>query len=512
MSHAVNRRSFLVRSSAVGAAGVGAGLGDLAFLSKLRPVSADEARPEPSAVRLRPEIEPLVTLLEETPRDEVIERVADKIRRGTSYREIVAALMLAGVKNVQPRPSVGFKFHAVLVVNSAHIASVSSPDGDRWLPILWAIDNFKSAQARDEREGNWTMGPVEESAVPPATKALKEFRRAMDKWDEPAADAAVAALARTAGANQVFEEFFRYGARDYRSIGHKAIYVANSWRTLDMIGWQHAEPVLRSLAYALLNHQGEPNPAESDLTADRAWRRNESLAEAIRDDWQEGELSKDATTEMLSALREGSSDDAADKAIELINRRVNPQSVWDACLVGAGELLMRQPGIVALHAMTTSNALRYAYDASGSDNTRRMLLLQNASFLPLFREGMGGRGRVRDRAVDELEATPPESDGAEAIAEVFADVSEDRLRAARKILALLENGTPAGDLIDAARRLVFLKGDDSHDYKFSSAALEDYYKVSPKWRDRYLAASVFNLHGSGEEDNPLTHRIRSALA
>jgi hypothetical protein len=509
MNSAWNRRSFLVRTSAAGAV---AGLGDLAFLTKLRPVSAEEARPESSVVRLRPEIEPLVALLEETPRDEVLERVAHKIRHGTSYRELVAALLLAGVKNVQPRPSVGFKFHAVLVVNSAHLASISSPDGDRWLPILWAIDNFKSSQARDEQEGNWTMQAVDESTVPPATKAVAAFRQAMDRWDESAADAAVAGLARTAGANQVFEEFFRYGARDFRSIGHKAIYVANSWRTLDTIGWQHAEPVLRSLAYALLNHEGEPNPAQSDLGPDRAWRRNESLAEEIRRDWLEGELSGDATTEMLATLREGSSEDACDKVVELINRGVAPQSVWDACLVGAGELLMRQPGIVALHAMTSTNALRYAFDASGNDNTRRMLLLQNAAFLTLFREAMGGRGRVSDEAVDRLEGLSPEAEGEAAIAEIFADVSEDRMRAAQKIFAVLQDGRPAGEIIDAARRLVFLKGDDSHDYKFSSAALEDYYKVSPAWRDRYLAASVFNLHGSGEPDNPLTHRIRSALA
>ena len=50
----------------------------------------------------------------------------------------------------------------------------------------------------------------------------------------------------------------RYGARDFRDIGHKAIYVANAWRTLQTIGWQHAEPVLRSLAYALLDHERRP--------------------------------------------------------------------------------------------------------------------------------------------------------------------------------------------------------------------------------------------------------------
>src|SRR5262249_9624001 len=129
--------------------------------------------------------------------------------------------------------------HAVLVVNSAHLASLASPDSDRWLPIFWALDYFKDSQARDVREGNWTMGPVDEGAVPPARKAKAAFISAMDNWDEEAADAATAGLARTAGANETYELFFRYGARDFRSIGHKAIYVANSWRTLQCIGWQH---------------------------------------------------------------------------------------------------------------------------------------------------------------------------------------------------------------------------------------------------------------------------------
>ena len=40
----------------------------------------------------------------------------------------------------------------------------------------------------------------------------------------------------------------------------------------------------------------------------------------------------------------------------------------------------------------------------------------------------------------------------------------------------------AEPLMNMARRLVFLKGTDAHDYKFSSAVLEDYAHVSPAWR------------------------------
>jgi len=501
------RRRFLQSTAAGGAL---CGLGDLGFLSALRPVSAAEAAPDPRVVQLRPEIEPLVRLLEETPRDRLLEEVAARIHRGTTYTEVLAALLLAGVRNVQPRPSVGFKFHAVLVVNSAHLASMASPDEHRWLPIFWALDHFKSSQARDVEENDWTMAPVDEAKVPGAAAARKAFVKAMDNWDEEAADAAVAGLARTAGANEVFELFFRYGARDFRSIGHKAIFVANSWRTLQCIGWQHAEPVLRSLAYALQMHEGD-NPARRDTEADLPWRRNLELAGNIQDDWLEGRVDDDATRDMLSVLREGTHEDACDKTVELLNAGVSAQSVWDAILCGAGELLMCQPGIVALHAVTSSNALRFAFQASGDDQTRRMMLLQNAAFVPLFRQAARGRGDVKDVRIDQLQPGDVTANETEAVDEIFAAVSSDRMAAAGKVLAHLARQATPTSLIDAARVLVFLKGRDSHDYKFSSAALEDHVHLSPGWRERYLASSVFNLKGTGDRDNQLVERIRAAL-
>ena len=354
----------------------------------LAPVSAAEAQRDPGTVRFQPDIEPLVRLLEDTPREHLLEEVAVRIRDGLSYREVLAALLLAGVRNVQPRPAVGFKFHAVLVVNSAHLASLSSPDADRWLPIFWALDYFKSSQAQDEREGNWTMPPVDEATVPAADKADVAFRQAMDQWDESAADSAIAGLVRTRGADQLFEVFVRYGARDFRSIGHKAIYVSNGFRTLQCIGWRYSEPVLRSLAYALLNHEGQPNPAENDLGNDRPWRENLVLAQHIRPAWPQGRIDDGATRRLLESLRVDSPTLVCQQIVEILNAGVSPQSVYDALFAAAGEMLMRQPGIVSLHASTTTNAMRYAFDTAADDATRRMLLLQNAAFLPLFREQM----------------------------------------------------------------------------------------------------------------------------
>jgi hypothetical protein len=498
------RRSFLKSTTC---AGTLATLGNLGWLGRLPSVSAAEATMPPHLVQFHPEIEPLVRLLEDTPRDRVLEEVASRVRKGLSYREVLAALLLAGVRSVQPRP-VGFKFHAVLVVNSAHLASLASPDSDRWLPIFWAIDQFKSSQAANVKEGDWHMSSIDEASVPKSDKAKQAFIEAMDNWDESAADAAIVGLARIASVDELFEIFVRYGARDFRDIGHKAIYVANSFRTLEVIGWHHAEPVLRSLAYALLDRSGaKENPAKADLPADRPLRENLLLVKQIREGWLDGKADEDASKEMLLATRSASTSDASALVLKLLNKGAAPQSLFDAFFNGAGEMLMQAPGIISLHAMTFTNAIHYAWHRVQSDETRRMLLLQNAAFLPLY------RGNREDKGIhiDTLEAITPKAQGDEAVAEIFADIGKDRLTAARKMLGYLKDNPNPKPIADAARRLIFLKGNNAHDYKFSSAVLEDYERLAPAWRDRLLAASVFNFRGSGEKDNDLVQRTRSAL-
>src|SRR3989442_1003946 len=103
------------------------------------------------------------------------------------------------------------------------------------------LDNLPSAEAQNQPNRVRFHGDTE----------------AMDNWDEEGSDRAVCGFVRAAGASEVIETFWRYGCRDFRDIGHKAIYVANAWRTLQTIGWRHAEPVMRSLAFALLQHEGE---------------------------------------------------------------------------------------------------------------------------------------------------------------------------------------------------------------------------------------------------------------
>lgn len=502
-----NRREFL-RRSAGSAAAVSGGL---SFLSRLPLVSADEASVKPELVKFASQIEPLVQLIEETPRKKLLERVAARIQSGSSYRDVLAALFLAGIRNVQPRPSVGFKFHCVLVVNACHLASLSGPDEDRWLPLFWALDYFKSSQADEAQSSGWRMQAVNDSLVPDAAHARSMFVEAMDRWDVEKADAATAGLVRTAGATEVFNLFARYAARDYRSIGHKSIFLANSWRTLQVIGWEFAEPVLRSLTFALLNHTGEPNPAENDLAADRPWRENEQLLERIPANWLSGRFDKSVPNRLLAAFRNDMPEAAAAIAADALSRGSGPQSVWDGVFVGAGELLMRQPGIIGLHGLTTANAMYYLWKNANDDRVRQRLLLQACSFNPMFRSSASGRGKLGQQTIETLTKTELKTNGEKPVDEILAEISGNPTQAAQKLYTYLSSGGKADEFVDEARRVLFIKGRNAHDYKFSSAVLEDYRHISPVNRDRFLATAVFNLKGSGDRDSGLVERTRAAL-
>ncbi len=229
-----------------------------------------------------------------------------------------------------------------------------------------------------------------------------------------------------------------------------------------------------------------------------------------------------ATTALLQVIRQATPEAASGEAVKMLNQGISPGSLWDAAILAACELLMHKPDILAIHATTSTNALHYIFSASGDDTTRRLALLQAIGWQPMFR----GRNKLTDAdGIDSLKINPDIalSSGDEAVGEIFATMSDDRKKAAAKAQAYLGRGGSPDLFFDAARRMIFHKGHDSHDYKYGAALSEEFlWSTDPKWRgpDRRGVNFLFPrrqnarqpAHEAGQRGRRDRHELSSSLS
>lgn len=484
----------------------------------------------------RADIHDLLSLLQDTPRSQIVERVVARIRSGTSYEDLLAALTLATVRNVSPYPDVGFKYHAVMVLHAIHHTTRGTPSAERWLPMLWAVDYFKEEQADERHSGGWTMAarPPVPTPAPSPDQARSALAAALDNWDLESADTAVVNFASVAQPRDVFQLLWKYGARDFRGIGHKAITVQNAHRMLNLLGWEHRDPVLRSTVAALVNFYEDPNPSTTELREEAAWRQNTALRREIPEIWLQGRLDSAASADVLAALRESDTLETGRAVVDFLRDGISPDSIWHAVHAAGAELLMTDPGVVPLHAQTVSNALQYAFRQSSDPGTRQLMLLQGAAFIPRFR-GMSGRARRGVARLEELAPLPVEAPVAsgtsasgtdatgagtsgaaatfsDALDEIFSTGRDARAQAMGKTLGYLEAGGALQPLVDRIRHYLVANGTNSHHYKFAEAAIEN-HAVSPRspWRDRYLAAGFAYFNGPWNRTNATVRGARELL-
>ena len=465
-------------------------------------------------VRFSADIEPLVRLIEDTARSECVEVIARRLRSGLSYRELLSALFLAGIRNVSPQPP-GFKFHCVFVLHSVNQLSLDAPEDERLLPLLWALDYFKESQQRDLDQDDFCLR-APKAPLPGATKAWGEFHAAMESWDEERADRAITALARTKGSHEVIEGLWRYGARDYRNIGHKAIFTANTWRTLQAIGWRHAEPALRSLILGLLDFGPDRRMngyGFEDQTHHENAARAKGVLPTLPPDWiSTGSSDPRAARGVLETVRSDAPVDASTEVAKLLVRgQVNSQDVWDGIHLAAGDLMLRLPGILGVHCVTSANALHYGFRMSSDAETRLYLLLQAVGWIGQFARYMSRDDEIRSLDLAKLERADVPENAGDSTAGVLEELRANADQAARRAMGYALDHPNLTEFLRRARSMLFRKVEESHRFKYAAAIFEDLSLVSPVWRPHMLAAATYYLQGPAHPDSEVVVRARKAL-
>lgn len=498
------RRGFL-------ASGLATTLGATDALFRVGRAAAAEAPLRPDAVRFTDDIEPLVRLIEETPRDRVIEEVAVKLRQGLPYNQFLAALFLAGIRDVNPQPP-GFKFHCVFMIHSCNYLANMGPPEERLLPLFFVLDDFKKSQEDDIKLGDFVLS-TRDGNFPTLATAWDELDAGMNTWDEERADRATTTLSRETDIETIFARLWEYGARDYRNIGHKIIYVSNAWRTLEVIGRQNAGPVLRSIVLGLLDF-GKDEVVNNYGYADQCYHANKKLAgeamSGMPGSWS-GDAPNEAVTQALIAdIHAGNFAELCPAVVKrLQSGECQAHAVWDAIHMAACELMIGSPGVVGAHPVTSANAMRFAFNTAKDPQTKLLLLLQGVGWTCQFRNFMPPK-EGRSAPILSLEPETISDDPESACAAVFDAIGPDTARASRLALAYAKKHDPAR-LMDMARRLVFTKSTEHHMYKWPAAVFEDARLASPQYLPHMLAASVYYIPGSRRPDTAVIQRALQAM-
>lgn len=482
ISNAISRRCLLKYLGAAGSAGC-------------LPTLAAPAR-----------LDSFARILIDTDRADILGASLMWLQNGLTSKDFLRGLQLAAAATISPYPAVGFKFHAAMAPQSYWLTIRALSGRKRWLPLLWAADYYKRAQAQQiKQQPDWIL---DSGLNPPGINGRPAFITAMEAWDLGKAETALSSLLTDQPPDTLFDLLFEYGVRDYRDIGHKAIYAANCHRMLTITASEEVTILLRSLLHALLNHRGDANPAGAETWRTASWRQTVASAENIvmqPDQKPRTELAR----QTLALLRTADAATTIDWLAERLRAGASTRALWDGIILAAGELVLRGGGFIALHANTTANACRYAYQNSGSEKTRVRLLLQSGALMAHFASSVRATS-LPERFIDTLQPVAPQSVGS-VEQQVFHTLAENRLLAARKLLGFIESGLPAEQVITPARHYLIYKASGVHDFKYLEALVENAGWLSAVWRARYLSTGAFWFNDAEQPDNDVVRQAQSLL-
>jgi hypothetical protein len=508
MKH-VTRRNFIRRSTGVAALCAA----DLSFLAQISHSAASDTTIRQGDVTFGPETDRLLRLIRTTSREECVPAFAREVKAGLSYRQFLTVLFLAAVENGDP--------HQVAQVYGAHRVSTDARVEERLLPLFWVLNRIKQESGG---KPNSAVTPFK-SELPGADRAAGIFREALLKSDAAEAERAALALARDHGPRYVMHRLWEFSVRNVGgTLGHTAIAHANSLRALEVMGWHHAEVALRYITRYIAGQKG-------DKTYTANIERLKQTSSRLPVNWARAESNRAATVELYKLLRGGNAAESCDLICsQLLSGKATAGSVWDAISLAAADSVSRHKAGGAMiggqiHAVTTTNALRYGFNLVEDPAVRLINLLQAAGVTAdFFIRHFSKEGALRDMNLLDLKSSAGKPTG--TIGDVFESLPfkgreytqktpDERAasdQACRMTLELLRNESNQAPFMQTARSFLCVKASlDPHDIKYPAAVFEDAYSVSAEWRPYLLASSVHSLHGTRSNDTPVLVQVKNAL-
>jgi hypothetical protein len=285
-------------------------------------------------------LEPLVSMMQETPADELQSRLVEKLRAGAELRTIVAAAALANSRTFGGEDYVGF--HTIMALAPALEMASELPESLRPLPVLKVV--YRNANRIQEYGGRKSevLHPVTAASLETGATGGEILRAAVRRADYDHAEQTFAALA-THPVGEAFNHL-QFAVQEEINV-HRVVLAWRAWTLLDVTGQEHAHTLLRQSVRFCVNHEQlrlenkrAPSPIRTVLPKllDQHRLLSRQFGRRKADDAWIDELGRT----VFSSERE----QAADAVAAALAEGFDPEDVGEAISVAANLLVLHDPG------------------------------------------------------------------------------------------------------------------------------------------------------------------------
>ena len=362
-------------------AGVGASLAqDLGLVS--------HAFADGSAKRLTfGEMEPLVTVMEETPTGMLLPVLVDRINDGADLRSLVTAAALANARTFGGQDYDGY--HALMALAPALQMANELPASERALPVLKVLYRNTFHIQNVGGRAHEALHPIEASSASDARPAADALRDASRARDMDRAERVFAGLMQ-GKPEDAYNELLHV-VQDHANV-HRVVLAWRSWALLDLTGRENAHALLRqSVRYCV--------DEENDLHRRFPEHPLRALLPKLMDQYKFASRAPgdrhpdDAFVASLSQTIYGSTPQQAAEAVAgALADGFAPEAIGEAISLAANQLVLHDPGrqqqdtpakpkgsvhgaSVGVHASDAANAWRNIARVSNHRNTFASLIV-----------------------------------------------------------------------------------------------------------------------------------------
>ncbi len=443
-------------------------------------------------------LEPLVSLMQETPAVKLVPVVVGQLKNGVDLRTLVAAGALANARTFGGQDYIGF--HTFMALPPALEIARSLPTEKQALPVIKVLYRNTDRIQQEGGRSKEVLHPVHVHAVsPPANasggEALQAAVRRID-WN---------------GAEQTFANLVAGSAADaFNALQaivedevdvHRVVLAWRAWAMLPIAGQEQAHSVLRqSVRYCLMQEEQlkkyNRKPSEIRTVLPKLLDQYRLMGKApgkrpADDAW---------VTHLSDTIFAGTRDQAADAVAAALAEGMATEAVGEAISLAANMLVLRDPGrpkayankpvgsvhgdSVGVHASDSANAWRNIARVSNPRNTFASLIVG-----AYHTAGQAGRSNKHPYPWAEHRALATATDAAELLHLTDEAIrAKEQARACALAERYCEQGHAARPLLYLLRGFAISEDGALHAEKYYRTVEEEFSTTRPAFRNRQLVA------------------------